>query len=44
MEANLLNVYKGTVRIERSALHSKSAAVVGAAALAWKALEKEHAR
>jgi glucokinase len=36
MEENLLVIFKGKVRLEMSALNSRNAAVLGAAALAWK--------
>lgn len=36
LEANVLNVFKGRTRLAPSALQGKSAAILGAAALAWK--------
>lgn len=36
LEANVLGVFKGRTRLEPSALQGRSAAILGAAALAWK--------
>jgi glucokinase len=36
LEENMLPIYRGRTRIELSNLHGKSAAILGAAALAWK--------
>lgn len=36
LDANILPIYRGRTRIELSNLHGKSAAILGAAALAWK--------
>ena len=36
LEANVLSVFKDRTRLEISNLHGKSAAILGAAALAWK--------
>ncbi|HFE63693.1 MAG TPA: ROK family protein [Caldithrix sp.] len=44
MENNLLNIYKGKVKIIPSALPSGEAAVLGAAALIWHELHSPNAR
>jgi glucokinase len=36
LDANVLPIFKGRTRVEPSQLHDKSAAILGAAALAWK--------
>jgi glucokinase len=36
LNANLLNVYRGTVRVDRSGLPGDDAALLGAASLAWQ--------
>jgi glucokinase len=36
LDANVLDIFKGRTRLEPSALQGKSAAILGAAALAWK--------
>lgn len=36
LEANVLPIFRGRTRIMLSAMHGKSAAILGAAALAWK--------
>ena len=40
-ESNLLNVYRGKVRIESSALNDVEAALLGAAAMVWRRLEEQ---
>ena len=39
MEGNLLEVYRGKVKILKSGMHEKNAAILGAAALIWQELE-----
>jgi glucokinase len=39
LEANLLNIYRGRVRLLPSELRDANAAVLGAAALIWRELE-----
>ena len=41
MEAHLLDVFKGTVRLELSALLDSNAGMLGAAALAWNELAQK---
>ncbi|HOJ02573.1 MAG TPA: ROK family protein, partial [Bacteroidota bacterium] len=40
MEARMLPILKGSVRLLRSALMDRNAAVLGAAALSWKSVER----
>jgi glucokinase len=40
MEENLLNIYKGKVKLLESQLSTQNAAVLGASALIWKDIEK----
>ncbi|HHZ64568.1 MAG TPA: ROK family protein [Flavobacteriales bacterium] len=42
MEANLFSVFKGKVKLLSSGLQEQNAAILGASALAWQELKKEH--
>ena len=42
MEENMMNIYKGKVKLLVSGLQDKNAAVLGASSLAWQALEDSH--
>lgn len=39
MDQHMLNIFKGTVQLQASALNHRNAAILGAAALAWKSFQ-----
>jgi glucokinase len=41
MEANLIEVYRGKVKLHASGMEEKNAAILGAAALGWKAIKQK---